>query len=159
MPSLVRAADPLEMRRLFRNRKGELLDYPGRITEVRAELARYVPEISAILRYDIDTVPQAAAKTIFGKVQPFNRGEETHRMMSEIWKVAQASGDGLQQLHGDAAVVDERQELLSPDRQQPVGLPAILVDHRAPQLQREIGQLGDEQEPGAEQRSSQVDRR
>jgi hypothetical protein len=95
MPSLVRAADPLEMRRLFRNRKGELLDYPGRITEVKVELARYVPEISAILRYDIDAVPQAAAKTIFGKVQPFNRGEETHRVMNEIWKVAQASGGRL----------------------------------------------------------------
>lgn len=91
MPGLLRAADALEMRRIFRNHKGELLDYPGRITEVRVELARYLPEISAILRYDLDTVPQAAAKTIFGKVQPFNRGQESHRVMTEIWKTAQAS--------------------------------------------------------------------
>ena len=95
MTSLARAADPLEMRRIFRNRKGELLEYPGRITEVRVELARYLPEIAAILRYDVETVPQAAARTIFGKVQPFNRGEESHRVMTEIWKAAQASGGRL----------------------------------------------------------------
>jgi plasmid stabilization system protein ParE len=91
MTSLHRAADPLEMRRIFRNRKGDLLDYPGRITEVKVELARYLPEIAAIIRYDIETVPQAAAKTIFGKVQPFKRGEESHRVMTEIWKAAQRS--------------------------------------------------------------------
>ena len=95
MTSLARAADPLEMRRIFRNHKGELLDYPGRITEVRVELARYLPEIAAILRYDIEAVPQAAAKTIFGKVQPFNRGEESHRVMTEIWKAATRSGGRL----------------------------------------------------------------
>jgi len=32
MTSLGRAADPLEMRRIFRNHKGDLLDYPGRLT-------------------------------------------------------------------------------------------------------------------------------
>jgi hypothetical protein len=93
--SLGRAADPLEMRRIFRNHKGSLLEYPGRITEVKVELARYLPEISAILRYDVETVPKAAEKTIFGKVQPFGRGEETQRVMLEIWKAAQASGGRL----------------------------------------------------------------
>jgi hypothetical protein len=95
LTSLDRAADPLEMRRVFRNHKGDLLDYPGRITEVGVELARYLPEIAAILRYDIEAVPQAAAKTIFGKVQPFNRGEESHRVMTEIWKAAHLSGGRL----------------------------------------------------------------
>jgi len=95
MTSLGRAADPLEMRRILRNHRDEVLDYPGRITDVKVELARYLPEISAILRYEIEAVPEAAAKTIFGKVQPFNRGEESHRVMIEIWKAAQASGGRL----------------------------------------------------------------
>src|SRR5438270_160328 len=58
---------------------------------VKVELARYLPEIAAILRYDIETVPDSAARTIFGKVQPFNRGAESHRVMTEIWKAAQRS--------------------------------------------------------------------
>jgi hypothetical protein len=91
MPTLQRAADPLEMRRLFRNHKGELLQYPGRITDVKVELSRYLPEITAILRYEVETVPQAAGRIVFGKVQPFNRGAESHRVMSEIWKAAQRS--------------------------------------------------------------------
>ena len=91
MPYLSRAADPEEMTRVFRNRREQLLDYPARISEVRIELARYLPEISAILRYEIETVPSIASTTIFGKVQPWNRGEESHRVMTEIWKAAEQS--------------------------------------------------------------------
>jgi len=91
LTNLHRAADPEEMRRLFRNHRAEILDHPARITAVKVELARYLPEIAAILRYDIETVPDSAARTIFGKVQPFNRGAESHRVMTEIWKAAQRS--------------------------------------------------------------------
>ena len=39
LTTLQRAADPLGMRRILRNRKGEILDYPGRITEVRVPVS------------------------------------------------------------------------------------------------------------------------
>jgi thiamine kinase-like enzyme len=91
LTSLHRAADPEEMKRLFRNHRDVILDHPARITEVRVELARYLPEIAAILRYDIETAPASEGRTIFGKVQPFNRGAESHRVMTEIWKAAQRS--------------------------------------------------------------------
>jgi hypothetical protein len=91
LTSLHLAADPEEMRRLFRNHRSQILDHPARITAVKVELARYLPEIAAILRYDIETVPAAAARTIFGKVQAFNRGAESHRVMTEIWKAAERS--------------------------------------------------------------------
>ena len=91
LTSLHRAADPVEMLRVFRNAQPELLGRPGRITGVRVELARYLPEIAAILRYDLETDPEAAARTVFGKVQPFNRGAESHRILTEIWRAAQRS--------------------------------------------------------------------
>ena len=52
------------------------------------ELAKYVPEISAIIRYDIAAEPASASKTIFGKVQPGDRGAESNRIMNEVWQVA-----------------------------------------------------------------------
>ena len=91
LTSLHRAADPVEMLRLFRNHAPEVLEHPGRITEVKVELARYLPEIAAILRYDLETDPETSARTIYGKVQPFNRGAESHRVMTEIWKAAERS--------------------------------------------------------------------
>lgn len=91
MPGLIQAADPAAIRRLFRNDKRDLLRYPGRITDVRLDLKRYLPEISAILRYDLETVPAAASRTIFGKVQPGDRSAETHRTMTAISEVARAS--------------------------------------------------------------------
>ena len=40
-------------------------------------------------RYDIEAEPEAASKTIFGKIQPGDRGAESNRIMTEIWKAAQ----------------------------------------------------------------------
>jgi thiamine kinase-like enzyme len=74
------------MKRLFRANKRSVLDYPARVTDVKLELARYLPEISAIIRYDIETNPGAASKTIYGKVQHSGRGAESNRVMTEIWK-------------------------------------------------------------------------
>lgn len=91
MPGLIQAADTAALRRLFRNDKRSLLRHPGRITDVRMELRRYLPEISAILRYDVETMPAAASRTIFGKVQPGDRSAETHRIMAAIWSAARAS--------------------------------------------------------------------
>jgi len=74
LPGLWRSAREEEVLRLFRNHSGEILGTPGRatISGVTLDLARYLPEISAIIRYDIRTDPEESAKTIFGKVQPLS---------------------------------------------------------------------------------------
>lgn len=91
---LARCADPARMRRLFRSTKHAVLEHPGRITDVRIEMARYLPEIAAVLRYEIETQPAGAARTIYGKVQHSRRGERAHRVMEQLWRVAR-DADGL----------------------------------------------------------------
>jgi hypothetical protein len=97
LPGLWRSAREDEVLRLLRNNVGEVLDVTGNasITGVKLDLARYVPEISAIIRYDIEADPAEAGKTIFGKIQPGDRGAESNRVMTEIWKAARSSGGRL----------------------------------------------------------------
>lgn len=97
LPGLWRSAREDEVLRLFRNHSGEILGRRGHasVKGVTLELARYLPEISAIIRYDITADPEEASKTIFGKIQPGGRGAESNRVMTEIWKVAEASGGRL----------------------------------------------------------------
>jgi hypothetical protein len=94
---LWRSAQKEEVLQLFRNHSGEILDHHGRstVTDLRMELAKYVPEISAIVRYDIEAEPASASKTIFGKVQPGDRGAESNRIMNEVWQAAAASNGRL----------------------------------------------------------------
>jgi thiamine kinase-like enzyme len=94
---LWRSTDPEEVLRLFRNHAAEIFDQPGRCTirSVKMELAKYVPEISAIIRYDVEAEPASASKTIFGKVQPGDRGAESNRIMTEVWKSAKKSAGRL----------------------------------------------------------------
>ena len=84
-------SDPQLMRRYFRNNKERILDRPGSITDVKIELARYLPEIAAITRYDIEAVPPGASKTIFGKSQNGDRGAESDRVGREMWQLAERS--------------------------------------------------------------------
>jgi thiamine kinase-like enzyme len=86
--TLAWCADRGRMLRLFRRIKREILDYPGRITDVRIDSARYLPEVTAIFRYEIETSPSAAGKTIYGKVQRAGRGAETNWLMEQIWAQA-----------------------------------------------------------------------
>jgi len=97
LPGLWRSAREEEVLQLFRNHAGEILGTPGRasISGLTLELARYLPEISAIIRYDIRAEPEEASKTIFGKIQTDGRGAESNRMMTEIWKAAERSGGRL----------------------------------------------------------------
>lgn len=88
---LIRAADPDDMRRVFNNHRQHILDGPGKIESVEVELARHLPEIATILRYQVRTDPAEAGKTVYGKVQNGNRGAESHRVMAELWKAAAAS--------------------------------------------------------------------
>ena len=84
-------ADQGRMLRLLRRIKRDVLDYPGRITGVRIGSARYLPEVTAIFRYEIETAPAAAGKTIYGKVQRAGRGAETNWLMEQIWTQARRS--------------------------------------------------------------------
>jgi hypothetical protein len=94
---LWRSARKEDVLQLFRNHSGEILDHSGRstITDLRMELAKYVPEISAIIRYDIEAEPASASKTIFGKVQPGDRGAESNRVTNEVWQAAAVSNGRL----------------------------------------------------------------
>ena len=53
----------------------------------------YMPEISAILRYDLDE-PGGVKSSFYGKVQPGDRGLRTYRIEEALWQRAQQS-DGL----------------------------------------------------------------
>ena len=77
LPGLWRSAREEEVLRLFRNHAGEILGTPGRasISGVTLELARYLPEISAIIRYEIRTDPEDASKTVVGKIHILCQGE------------------------------------------------------------------------------------
>lgn len=86
LPTLVEASDPRRMQRLFRARKNDILDYPARVSGVKIELARYVPQITAILRYELETTPSQAGKTLYGKVQRPGRGQRTDAIMQQLWR-------------------------------------------------------------------------
>jgi hypothetical protein len=56
------------------------------------ERVRYVPEVGAILRYKIDT--GAGSITMYGKVQPGDRGLRTYQIVDGLWQAAKQY-DGL----------------------------------------------------------------
>jgi len=94
LPSLPAVADPSRMLRFFRERK-QLLARPGRVSRVDVERVRYLPEQSAILRYTPLTEPAAAARAVYGKVEPGGRGERVDEFMRELWRLAAGSGGTL----------------------------------------------------------------
>ena len=136
LPGLWRSAREEEVLQLFRNHLSQILDEPARaaINGVALELARYLPEISAIIRYDIRTDPEEASRTIFGKVQSGGRGAESNRVMNDIWKAAEQSGGRLVvprplgyhpafELYLQASVPGEA---IGSDRTKPEFLPSVL---------------------------------
>jgi hypothetical protein len=54
--------------------------------QIDIERVRYLPEVSAILRYTID--PRGTPRVIFGKVQPGLRGERTFRIVEGLYEAA-----------------------------------------------------------------------
>jgi hypothetical protein len=70
------------------------------------ERVRYVPEVGAILRYTIDT--GAGPITIYGKVQPGDRGLRTHQIVGGLWQAAkQYDYEGLIYLPRPLGFVEE----------------------------------------------------
>jgi Ser/Thr protein kinase RdoA (MazF antagonist) len=68
--------------------------WPGSaIRKVSAERVKYLPEISCILRYELD-LGQEQPGVIYGKVQHSRRGQLTYDVMTALWDLpARASGD------------------------------------------------------------------
>jgi hypothetical protein len=93
LPGLPGAFDAKTMWEIFSG-LDTLAPGPRRAIErVRVERVRYTPEISAILRYDLQW-PGGESCAVFGKVQPGERGLRTYRLEKKLWQAAQES-DGL----------------------------------------------------------------
>jgi aminoglycoside phosphotransferase len=84
LPGLRRCADSGSVRKLFRQRKGDVLSHRVGIRDVDVTRLRYVPEIAAVLRYDIDTSVPGARTTIYGKLQHSDRGAHAATLMREL---------------------------------------------------------------------------
>jgi hypothetical protein len=87
LPGLPWAADAETMWRVLSDLTGRNID------RLHVERVRYMPEISAILRYDLDELG-GVKSSFYGKVQPGDRGLRTYRIEEALWKRAQES-DGL----------------------------------------------------------------
>jgi hypothetical protein len=86
MPSLPAASDSIRMAGVLTGLQegtAEILAASRRLTIDRV---RYMPEIGAILHYEMDT--PANKLNVFGKVQPGNRGLRTYRIVQGLWEAA-----------------------------------------------------------------------
>src|SRR6266851_47757 len=89
MPGLPDAADPATVTKVL---LGLGTVHPG----LEIERVRYTPEIGAILRYTMQT--PAGPLTIYGKVQPGDRGLRTQRIVEGLWRASAAKPPGLLRL-------------------------------------------------------------
>jgi hypothetical protein len=86
MPNLPSAADPVRMAGVLlglQDRASDILAASRRLT---IERVRYMPDIGAILYYEMST--PAAKINVYGKVQPGNRGLRTYRIVQRLWEAA-----------------------------------------------------------------------
>ena len=93
MPGLAAAADPEKITRILLGHVDRSNPLPEGTPLASVERVRYVPEVGAILRYQLDTA--AAPLTVYGKVQPGNRGLRAHRIVQGLWQAKVANADGL----------------------------------------------------------------
>lgn len=85
LPGLPEANDPVRMAAvLLGTEDPETVLRASRRIEI--ERVRYLPEVGAILRYDMDV--EGTPVTIFGKVQPGSRGLRTTRIVEGLWQAA-----------------------------------------------------------------------
>ena len=85
MPNLPQANDPVRMAALLLGAEN-IADVLAAARQIGIERVRYLPEVSAILRYTID--PEGSPRTVFGKVQPGVRGERTFNIVSGLYEAA-----------------------------------------------------------------------
>jgi len=106
MPNLPTAADPASMAGILLGLDPDAAREFASTGRLQIERVRYVPEVGAILRYTIDT--GAGAITMYGKVQPGDRGLRTNRIVGGLWEAAkQFDYEGLIYLPRPLGFVDE----------------------------------------------------
>jgi Phosphotransferase enzyme family len=106
MPNLPTAADPSAMATVLLGLDPEAATAFAATGRLEIERVRYVPEVGAILRYTIDT--GAGPITIYGKVQPGDRGLRTHQIVGGLWQAAkQYDYEGLIYLPRPLGFVEE----------------------------------------------------
>lgn len=93
LPGLPYAADARTMWQVFSGMDGVTPRGLKGVHTLHAERVRYTPEISAILRYDLDSSDNGRI-SLYGKVQPGTRGHRTYRIEEALWDAATRS-DGL----------------------------------------------------------------
>src|SRR5438270_5485499 len=85
MPTLPEANDPVRMASVLLG-----VEDPDVVLRtarsIQIERVRYLPEVGAILRYDIDV--NGTPTTIYGKVQPGRRGLRTTRVVEALWQAS-----------------------------------------------------------------------
>lgn len=86
MRNLPSAADPATMAGVLLGLDEHAAEAFAAAGRLDIERVRYVPEVGAILRYTIDT--GAGSITIYGKVQPGDRGLRTFRIVDGLWQAA-----------------------------------------------------------------------
>jgi len=118
LPGLPWAADAETMWGVLSNLNGAT-GHGARIDRLHVERVRYTPEISAILRYELDG-PADVRTDLYGKVQPGDRGLRTYRIEEALWQRALES-DGLLKIARPVAFIREYGMLLETSAQgQPV---------------------------------------
>lgn len=95
LPGLSSAADPARIQHVLGELSQSLPGHPDRISSVEVELARYAPEISAILRYRIAGSQPDTPIVLYGKVQRGRKSQWTAHVMGRLWRLSQVSGGAL----------------------------------------------------------------
>jgi len=91
LPTLAAANDAREVRRLLAPRYSAKTP-PARIN---VETLRYLPEMSAALRYSVRDKPTAPERIVYGKVYRDGGGATLHETMQRLWQLAQEHPDML----------------------------------------------------------------
>jgi hypothetical protein len=100
--TLAAASDPSVVRRLLAPRYSPKTP-PARI---RVEPVRYLPELSAALRYRIVDRPGAVERVVYGKVYRGGAGREVHETAQQLWALSRQHPDLLRVVE-PMAYVDE----------------------------------------------------
>ena len=110
LPGLPYAADAPTMWRVFSQLDGVTPRGLQGVDMLRVERVRYTPEISGILRYDLESAVHGRT-TMYGKVQPGERGLRTYRLEQKLWE-ASLESDGLLRIPRPIAFISDYGMLL-----------------------------------------------
>jgi aminoglycoside phosphotransferase len=94
LTTLEQAADPAVTRRLFERERSVILGSDSaRADMVRVDRIRHHPEITAVLRYEVET--DTGSRRIFAKVLPGDDAAHVDALMQTLWQLSGESGGRL----------------------------------------------------------------